>query len=35
MLAAICKVLEDEEVLEQMKTTDDMAWIVEKLNASK
>lgn len=35
VLAAICKVLEDEEVLEQMKTTDDVAWIVEKLNASK
>lgn len=35
VLAAICKVLEDEEVLERMKTTDDVAWIVEKLNASK
>lgn len=35
VLATICKVLEDEEVLERMKTTDDVAWIVEKLNASK
>lgn len=35
VLAAICKVLEDEEVLERMKAADDVAWIVEKLNASK
>lgn len=31
LLAKICAALEDEEVLEKMKTTDDMAWILEQL----
>ena len=35
VLASICKVLEDESVLEKMKTTDDVAWIAETLNAAK
>ena len=32
VLASICKVLEDEDVLEKMKTTDDPAWIAEQLS---
>ena len=32
VLAAICKVLEDESVLEKMKTTDDVDWIAQTLN---
>lgn len=31
LLAKICAALEDEEVLEKMKTTDDVAWILEQL----
>lgn len=32
VLAAICKAIEDESVLEKMKTTDDVAWIADVLN---
>lgn len=32
VLAKICGVLEDGEVLEKMKTTDDVAWIASKLS---
>ena len=32
LLAKICEALEDEEVLEKMKTTDDVAWILEQLS---
>ena len=32
VLAAICQVLEDEAVLEKMKTTDDVAWIARTLS---
>ncbi len=32
VLAAVCKAIEDEAVLEKMKTTDDVAWIAEVLN---
>ena len=32
LLAKICEVLEDEEVLEKMKTTDDIDWIMERLS---
>ena len=32
LLAKICEVLEDEEVLEKMKTTDDIDWIMEWLS---
>lgn len=31
LLAKICEALEDEEVMEKMKTTDDVAWILEQL----
>ena len=31
LLAKICAALEDEEVLEKMKTTEDVAWILEQL----
>lgn len=31
LLSKICEALEDEEVMEKMKTTDDVAWILEKL----
>ena len=31
-ISAICTVLEDEEVLEKMKTTDDVDWILEQLS---
>ncbi len=31
LLAKICEALEDEDVLEKMKTTDDVAWILEQL----
>ena len=31
LLAKICAALEDEAVLEKMKTTDDVAWILEQL----
>ena len=32
LLAKICEALEDEEVLEKMKTTDDIDWIIERLS---
>jgi len=32
LLAKICEAVEDEEVMEKMKTTDDIAWILEKLS---
>ena len=32
LLSKICEVLEDEEVLEKMKTTSDLDWIMEKLS---
>lgn len=32
LLSKICEALEDEEVLEKMKTTDDIAWILEQLS---
>lgn len=32
LLAKICEALEDEDVLEKMKTTDDVAWILEQLS---
>lgn len=32
LLAKICEALEDEEVMEKMKTTDDVAWILEQLS---
>lgn len=32
LLSKICEALEDEEVMEQMKTTTDVAWILEKLS---
>lgn len=32
LLAKICEVLEDEEVLEKMKTTDDKEWILKQLS---
>lgn len=31
LLAKICEALEDEEVMEKMKTTDDVTWILEQL----
>ena len=31
LLQKICEALEDEEVLEKMKTTDDVSWILEQL----
>ncbi|MCH5268562.1 MAG: PTS mannitol transporter subunit IICBA [Lachnospiraceae bacterium] len=31
LLSKICEALEDEEILEKMKTTDDVAWILEQL----
>lgn len=31
LLAKICEALEDEEVLEKMKTTDDVTWILQQL----
>lgn len=31
LLAKICEAVEDEEVMEKMKTTDDVDWILEKL----
>lgn len=31
LLSKICEALEDEEVMEKMKTTDDIAWILEQL----
>lgn len=31
LLAKICEALEDEDVLDKMKTTDDVAWILEQL----
>lgn len=31
LLSKICEALEDEEVMEKMKTTDDVAWILEQL----
>ena len=32
LLSKICEALEDEDVLEKMKTTDDVAWILEQLS---
>lgn len=32
LLSKICEILEDEEVLEKMKTTSDLDWIMEKLS---
>lgn len=32
LLAKICEALEDEEVLEKMKTTDDLDWVMERLS---
>lgn len=32
LLSRICEMLEDEDVLETLKTTDDIDWIMEKLN---
>ena len=32
LLAKICEALGDEEVLEKMKTTDDIDWIMERLS---
>ncbi|MCI8770329.1 MAG: PTS mannitol transporter subunit IICBA [Lachnospiraceae bacterium] len=32
LLAKICEALEDEDVLEKMKTTDDVAWILQQLS---
>lgn len=32
LLSNICNILEDEAVLEQMKTTDDVQWILDKLS---
>ena len=32
LLAKICEALEDEEVLEKMKTTDDIDWIMERFS---
>ena len=32
LLAKICEVLEDEEVLEKMKTTTDLDWVMERLS---
>lgn len=32
LLAKICEVLEDEEVLEKMKTTFDLDWVMEQLS---
>ena len=32
LLAKICEVLEDEEVLEKMKTTSDLDWVMEQLS---
>jgi len=32
LLAKICEALEDEDVLEKMKTTDDIDWIMEWLS---
>lgn len=32
LLSNICNILEDEVVLEQMKTTDDVQWILDKLS---
>lgn len=32
LLSKICEALEDEEVLEKMKTTDDIAWILKQLS---
>ena len=31
-LANICRILEDEAVLEKMKTTDDVDWVVSVLS---
>lgn len=32
LLSKICEALEDEAVLEKMKTTDDVEWILEQLS---
>lgn len=32
LLAKICNMLEDEEVLEKLKTTDDLDWVMEQLD---
>lgn len=35
VLANICRILEDEEVLEKMKTTDDVDWVVRVLSGAE
>ena len=35
MLANICRILEDESVLERMKTTDDVDWVVDVLSGRR
>ena len=35
VLANICRILEDEEVLEKMKTTDDVDWVVSVLSGAR
>ena len=32
LLSKICEMLEDEEILETLKTTDNIEWILERLN---
>ena len=32
LLAKICEMLEDEEVLEELKTTADVNWVLERLS---
>ena len=35
VLANICRILEDESVLERMKTTDDVDWVVDVLSGRR
>ena len=35
VLANICRILEDEEVLEKMKTTDDAQWVLDVLSGKR
>ena len=35
VLANICRILEDESVLEKMKTTDDVDWVVDVLSGRR
>lgn len=32
LLAKICNMLEDEEVLEKLKTTNDLDWVMQQLS---